>query len=70
MLAYEHGVKLAFIRPVKPMENAAIESFDGRSRDEWLNAKVFLSLHLRGRRLKCGESMTTAGREQNRAIWP
>lgn len=43
--AYEHDVKLDFIRPGKPVENAVIESFNGRFRDECLNAHVFLSLH-------------------------
>lgn len=43
--AHEHGVKLAFIRPGKPIENAVIESFNGRFRDECLNAHVFISLH-------------------------
>lgn len=43
--AYAHHVKLDFIRPGKPVENAVIESFNGRLRDECLNANVFLSLH-------------------------
>ena len=43
--AYEHSVKLDFIRPGKPVENAVIESFNGRFRDECLNAQVFVSLH-------------------------
>lgn len=43
--AYEHGVKLDFIRPGKPVENAVIESFNGRFRDECLNTQVFVSLH-------------------------
>ncbi len=30
--AHEHGVKLQFIRPGKPVENAHIESFNGRLR--------------------------------------
>lgn len=43
--AYENGVKLAFIRPGKPIKNAHIESFNGRFRDECLNENVFVSLH-------------------------
>lgn len=43
--AHEHGVKLDFIRPGKPVENAVIESFNGRFRDECLNTHVFVSLH-------------------------
>ncbi len=42
---YEHGVKLDFIRPGKPVENAYIESFNGRLRDECLNVNEFLSLN-------------------------
>jgi putative transposase len=41
--AYANDVRLAFIRPGKPVENAFIESFNGRLRDECLNAHVFLS---------------------------
>lgn len=35
--AYLKGVKLNFIRPGKPIENAYAESFNGRLRDECLN---------------------------------
>ncbi|MNX83644.1 IS2 transposase TnpB [compost metagenome] len=42
--AYEKGVSLQFIRPGKPVENAYIESFNGKFRDECLNSSVFLSL--------------------------
>jgi putative transposase len=42
--AHENNVKLHFIRPGKPTENAYIESFNGRLRDECLNANVFYSL--------------------------
>ena len=41
--AYAHDVRLDFIRPGKPVENAFIESFNGRLRDECLNAHVFSS---------------------------
>ena len=42
--AYQNGVKLDFIRPGKPTENGFIESFNGRLRDECLNAHLFFSL--------------------------
>ena len=42
--AYRKGVKLNFIRPGKPIENANAESFTGRMRDECLNTNWFLSL--------------------------
>ena len=42
--AYQRGVKLTFIRPGKPVENAYIESFNGRLRDECLNENWFLSV--------------------------
>ena len=37
----EQGVTLAFIRPGKPVENAFVESFNGRFRDECLNMHLF-----------------------------
>lgn len=42
--AYGKGVKLDFIRPGKPNENAFIESFNGRLREECLNDNQFLTL--------------------------
>lgn len=42
--AYRNNVKLDFIRPGKPIENAYIESFNGKFRDECLNDNWFLSL--------------------------
>ena len=42
--AYSSGVKLDFSRPGKPTDNAFIESFNGRLRDECLNQHWFLSL--------------------------
>jgi putative transposase len=39
-----HGVRLQFIRPGRPVENAHIESFNGRLREEWLNQHAFISL--------------------------
>jgi putative transposase len=42
--AYQAGVRLSFIRPGKPVENAYIESFNGRFRDECLNEHWFLTM--------------------------
>jgi putative transposase len=42
--AYEHGVQLSFIRPGKPNENAYIESFNGKFRDECLNEHWFVTM--------------------------
>jgi putative transposase len=46
MLAWAHtrGVRLLFIRPGRPVENAFVESFNGRLRDECLNEQWFTSL--------------------------
>lgn len=42
--AHELKVQLHFIRPGKPVENAFIESFNGRLRDECLNCNNFYSI--------------------------
>jgi putative transposase len=42
--AYAHGIDLHFIEPGKPNQNAYIESFNGRLRDECLNEHWFFSL--------------------------
>ncbi len=42
--AYRKGVRLNFIRPGKPIENAYAESFIGRLRDECLNTNWFMDL--------------------------
>jgi hypothetical protein len=40
----ERGVRLEFIQPGKPAQNAYAESFNGRLRDECLNANWFTNL--------------------------
>jgi putative transposase len=42
--AHGRGVRLHFITPGKPVQNAHIESFHGRCRDECLNESWFLTL--------------------------
>jgi len=42
--AYRRGVELHFIEPGKPVQNAYIESFNGKFRDECLNENWFVTL--------------------------
>jgi len=42
--AYERGVKQQFIEPGKPVQNAYVESFNGKIRDECLNEHWFTLL--------------------------
>ena len=42
--AYAQGVELRFIRPGKPIENAYVESFNGKFRVECSNEHWFMSL--------------------------
>lgn len=42
--ARKHRIKLDFITPGKPCENGFIESFNGRLRDECLQAEIFRTL--------------------------
>jgi len=42
--AHAHGVQLHFIRPGKPVDNAFVESFNGKFRDECLNEHWFQDL--------------------------
>jgi len=42
--AHENGVALRFIEPGKPNQNAYVESFNGRLRDECLNEHWFTTL--------------------------
>jgi putative transposase len=40
--AYQAGVRLSFIRSGKPVENAYVETFNGKFRDECLNEHWFV----------------------------
>jgi putative transposase len=42
--AYQANVQLSFIRPGKPNDNAYIESFNGKFRDECLNEHWFITM--------------------------
>jgi putative transposase len=41
---FSAGIRHQFIRPGKPVENAFVESFNGRLRDECLNETLFFSI--------------------------
>lgn len=43
-LRHERGIALRLIEPGKPNQNACVESFNGRFRDECLNEHWFTSL--------------------------
>ena len=43
--AYRRQIKLSFIQPGKPVQNAFIESFNGKFRDECLNENLFYDLN-------------------------
>lgn len=43
--AYQHQVTLSFIQPGKPQQNAYVESFNGKFRDECLNQHWFTHLN-------------------------
>ena len=40
----ERGIRLLHIQPGRPMQNGRVESFNGRLRDECLNANWFMTL--------------------------
>jgi len=42
--AYDNGVEINFSRPGKRADNSTVESFNGRLRQECLNANLFMSL--------------------------
>jgi putative transposase len=61
--AYAHGVRLDFIRPGKPVDNAFIESFNGKLRDECLHSHVFTSV-------SAAQVILDAWREDYNAVRP
>lgn len=60
--ALAHGVQLVHIQPGKPNQNAFVESFNGRVRDECLNQHWFLSLADARRHLTAFQELYNAGR--------
>lgn len=51
--SYRNNIAIEYIQPGKPIQNAFIESFNGKFRDECLNEEVFRDLE--GARRKIGK---------------
>jgi transposase InsO family protein len=63
------GIEWHYIAPGKPTQNAFIEAFNSKLRDECLNENLFVSLAKATRRSTPGGSTTThAGRTARSAI--
>jgi putative transposase len=56
----ERKILLIHIQPGRPMQNGHVESFNGRLRDECLNANWFRSLADAREKLRHGNKTTTA----------
>lgn len=50
--AYQRGIEIEYIQPGKPVQNAYIESFNSRLREECLNEHVFKDLEQAQRRIE------------------
>ena len=67
--AYERGVELDFSRPGKPTDNARVESFNGRLRQECLNANWFLSLDDAKAKIAAGRTYYNESRPHSALDW-
>jgi putative transposase len=55
--AYEHGVKLDFVSPGKPVANGFIKSFNRRLRVECLNTHLFWRIKAARKKLKMAHGL-------------
>jgi len=67
--AYENGVEIDFSRPGKPTDNAKNESFNGRFREECLNAHWFLSLEDARRKIEVWREYYNEARPHSALQW-
>nr|WP_249191835.1 IS3 family transposase [Burkholderia cenocepacia] len=67
--AYENGVEIDFSRPGKPTDNAKSESFNGRFREECLNAHWFLSLEDARRKIEVWREYYNEARPHSALQW-
>ena len=66
--AHRRGVALRLIEPGKPNQNAYVESFNGRFRDECLNEHWFTSLLHAAPSSKPGDATTTKNDPSRRPV--
>lgn len=64
-----YGVQLAFSRPDKLIDNAHIEAFAGRLRQECLNQHRFLSLHNARSKIEDRRQMYNKSRPHGALVW-
>ena len=67
--AYENGVEIDFSRPGTPTDNAKNESFNGRLREECLNAHWFLSLADARRKIEAWREYYNEARPHSALQW-
>jgi len=67
--AYERGVEIDFSRPGKPTDNAQVESFNGRLRQECLNANWFLSMDDAKAKISAWQIYYNEGRPHSSLNW-
>jgi putative transposase len=67
--AYERDVELDFSRPGKPTDNAMVESFNGRLRQECLNEHWFMSLQDARHKIEAWRSFYNEERPHSALDW-
>jgi putative transposase len=67
--AYENGVELDFSRRGTPTDNAVVESFNGRLRQECLNEHWFLSLADARRKISAWRTFYNEDRPHTALAW-
>jgi putative transposase len=67
--ACERGVELDFSRPGSPTDNANVESFNGRLRQECLNATWFMSLDDARGKIEARRQYYNEGRPHSSLDW-
>jgi putative transposase len=67
--AYENGVELDFSRRGTPTDNAVVESFNGRLRQECLNEHWFLSLTDARRKISAWRTFYNEDRPHTALAW-